>query len=388
MGMTRAEFIKMCTLLGIGVPVMGPSLFAHSESEDKRPKKVIVIGAGPAGMTAAHLIKQAGVEVHVLEASDYIGGRTKINTEFTNFPLPLGAEWLHTEREVFDEIINDENVEVAIDTKPYNLEEDYALLRKKIISMEDLGFTIDQKFIGSSWFQFFETYVYPNIKEDIQFNTAVNHIDYTADQVVVSTANSQTFTADKVVVTVPLKLLQLGAIQFNPPLPEKKQSAINEVEVWDGCKAFIKFSNQFYPTAVVTELVPDDYGYRLYYDAAYGQKTTDNILGLISVGPTSQAYIEMTPDQRIEYMLTELDAVFGGKASLHYIDYIFQDWTQEPFAKAAYIQDFSHWRTVAKLGKPVDRKVYFAGDAYTDGRDWGSVDAAAYSAMDAVRKML
>ena len=38
-------------------------------------KKVIVVGAGMAGLAAAYRLRQAGVDVTVLESSDHVGGR-------------------------------------------------------------------------------------------------------------------------------------------------------------------------------------------------------------------------------------------------------------------------------------------------------------------------
>ena len=57
---------------------------------------VVVIGAGAAGLAAAHVLSRAGVETAVLEARDRIGGRL-LTREDPELPLPieLGGEFVH-----------------------------------------------------------------------------------------------------------------------------------------------------------------------------------------------------------------------------------------------------------------------------------------------------
>ncbi len=59
----------------------------------KRRKKVIVIGAGMAGLVSSSLLKEAGHDVHLIEASDRVGGRVyTIRSPFTDgFYLDAGA---------------------------------------------------------------------------------------------------------------------------------------------------------------------------------------------------------------------------------------------------------------------------------------------------------
>ncbi|MBK8136660.1 MAG: FAD-dependent oxidoreductase [Chloroflexi bacterium] len=57
----------------------------------------IVIGAGAAGLAAARLLHNAGREVLVLEAQDRIGGRIRTDETWADFPVELGAEFIHGE---------------------------------------------------------------------------------------------------------------------------------------------------------------------------------------------------------------------------------------------------------------------------------------------------
>jgi monoamine oxidase len=57
-------------------------------------ERVIVIGAGIAGISAAVDLQAAGLDVVVLEARNRIGGRIWTDNRW-GFPLDLGASWIH-----------------------------------------------------------------------------------------------------------------------------------------------------------------------------------------------------------------------------------------------------------------------------------------------------
>ena len=65
---------------------------------------------------------------------------------------------------------------------------------------------------------------------DVRLNTKVVKVDASrADRITLTTAAGGTFTARRVIVTVPLGVLQHKVITFVPPLPAANQNAINSL---------------------------------------------------------------------------------------------------------------------------------------------------------------
>lgn len=353
---------------------------------------VIVVGAGPAGMTAAHLLRQRGADVRVLEAASSYGGRIAHDTDFTDFtdfPIPLGAEWIHVDPSVLDDIVNDPSVDIRTVTVGYAEDDSLGIWSEagelEITTAPEVD--PDLKFVGSSWLDFFETYIVPGISSLITYDTVVERIAYGEDGVALTDTSGATHSADRVILTAPLKMLQLGLIEFDPPLPAEHVDAIDNANIWTGLKAFLEFDDRFYPTFIYPPDGETDGGQRLYYDAAYGQDTNANILGLFSVGTQAERY-QAAGDDLVAVILDELDALFDGAASASYRRILIQDWSQQPFARAAYLEDNADGALTGKLAEPVLGRLFFAGDAYTSFDDWSSVHAAAWSARDAVRAML
>lgn len=57
--------------------------------------RVVVVGAGMAGLTVANALANAGVECVVLEARDRVGGRLH-TVDLGGVPVDLGGSWIHT----------------------------------------------------------------------------------------------------------------------------------------------------------------------------------------------------------------------------------------------------------------------------------------------------
>ncbi|MEM9928538.1 MAG: NAD(P)/FAD-dependent oxidoreductase [Bacteroidota bacterium] len=394
--MTKREFLKNFATLGLATPFMTTLLASCSQKvtfypnlENNFTGKVLIIGAGAAGITAGHILQKEGVDFQILEAASIHGGRVKKTTALGDFPIDLGAEWIHTDPSILAKLYNRPEASANIDIITYNPQttsvwRDDRLRRRNIAR----HFYSEYKFKRSTWFDFFDQYMIPGIQDKIAYNSPVAEIDYSGTQVIVRTVNNEVYTADKVLITVPITILQQGDITFVPALPADKQAAIDEEWMPDGLKVFVEFSERFYPDMVVFDnlLASSNDGDHAYYDAAFGKESDRNVFALFTVGDKASRYIAMGDDDAIfAEVMRELDAMFEGKASQHYVRHIVQNWTKEPYIRGSYSHGYG---SPEALAAPVADRLYFAGEAMAPDGDTSTAHGAAASAYAEVEKLL
>lgn len=88
--MKRIEFIRLAALAST-TGLLGSFNYLSSA---KKGKKVIVIGAGMAGIAAAKMLQKNGFDVIVLEGQNRLGGRIR-SEEFEGSTIDFGASWIH-----------------------------------------------------------------------------------------------------------------------------------------------------------------------------------------------------------------------------------------------------------------------------------------------------
>lgn len=83
----------------------------HSDVPPPARTRVLVVGAGLAGLSCARHLRRQGVEVHVLEASDAVGGRVRTD-EVDGFRLDRGFQVLLTAYDAVWELVDRRELDV------------------------------------------------------------------------------------------------------------------------------------------------------------------------------------------------------------------------------------------------------------------------------------
>jgi monoamine oxidase len=221
--------------------------------------------------------------------------------------------------------------------------------------------------------------------EDLHLQQPVTGIDYTGKKVRVTTTNG-IFTADTVIVTVPLTMLKKQCIFFNPELPEAKQKAIKTLGMDPILKVFLTFQEPFWKKKLY-EL----YGGKLsptYYVPWPGQQGQTPVLIAFLAGKKAEQFIQQ--QQQVNPLLQELNVLFGNDLpSKLFVSAKVVNWAQEPYIEGGYSYDTPNSEGMREiLAQSLDNKVYFAGEATHYKGHHATMHGAMESAERAIAEIL
>jgi monoamine oxidase len=413
-------------------------------------KKVIVVGAGVAGLYAAQLLIERGFEVSILEASNRWGGRVYSLEGFADFPVELGAEEIHGENSIwyglaedsgesifsiqgqdyfwFEQSLKTESEMAALEVGDQLFDfvrdiEEYAGADQSVqtfaaaYGLPEAVWPLSNAMIGNEhgatnnrlsakqlaieanqWSAGINNYLYNGSLQRIIENRCakaierlfleapVRVIDYSISPTIVTIDSGRQFQADHVLVTVPLKVLQNRNIQFSPMLPPAKTSALNHIGMGPGIKIAIKFATRFWPEDM-NSLYGAPHVPEFWFTSA-GRGATPLLTAFV-MGDHAQTLSDLG-DQAVAAILSDLDAIFNQQATAQFVEAHIQDWSKEPFIGGAYSYPvvFGGLQHREELARPLDGRVYFAGEATHYEGHAGTVHGALESAIRAVEEIV
>ncbi|XP_071469817.1 lysine-specific histone demethylase 2 isoform X1 [Marmota flaviventris] len=206
---------------------------------------------------------------------------------------------------------------------------------------------------------------------DIRLNSPVQSIDYTGDDVQIRTTDGTGFSAQKVLVTVPLAILQKGAIQFNPPLSEKKMKAINSLGAGIIEKIALQFPYRFWDSKVQGAdffgHVPPSASQRglfaVYYDM--DPQKQQSVLMSVIAGEAVASVRTLDDKQVLQQCMATLRELFKEQEVPEPTKYFVTRWSTEPWIQMAYsfVKTFGSGEAYDIIAEDIQGTVFFAGEA-------------------------
>ncbi len=243
----------------------------------------------------------------------------------------------------------------------------------------------------------------------IQTRTVVESINWRSGNARVTAKGPEgvlQYQAKRVLITLPLAVLQsqpdsIGAVRFEPALPEEKRSALNQLEMGKVIRLVLTFRQRFWEQIRPTNnsrtlrnmsfLFSDDEWFPTWWTAMPAE-----IPMITGWAPFLSA--ERLSGQDSQFVvgrgLETLGRLFN--VSLEHLESLllaayFHDWQRDPFSRGAYSYGKTHSDGAHEsLRVPLENTVFFAGEATDTGGHNGTVHgaiASAYRAVDDILKL-
>ncbi|MBL8891757.1 MAG: FAD-dependent oxidoreductase [Planctomycetaceae bacterium] len=221
----------------------------------------------------------------------------------------------------------------------------------------------------------------------IETNQVVQQIDWNQDQVRVTT-NKGEFTADRMVLTLPLGVLKAEQVEFSPPLPNAYRSAIQKLEMGVLNKCYLRFPRVFWPQDVDwLECITVKHGEWVEW-VSFARTIKAPVLLGFNAADRGREIEAWTDQQIVSSAMATLRHLFGPDIPAP-IDYQVTRWASDPLALGSYSFNpvGADPKLRRQLAKPIADKLYLAGEA-TDHEYFGTAHGAYLSGLRAAAQII
>jgi len=384
---------------------------------------VAIIGAGAAGLGAAHALKQSKLSCLVLEARDRVGGRAHTIQASPDVTFDLGCGWLHSADEnSFVPIAEQLKFEIDRNRPPWREQAHHgafppdqrAEFLKALDAFYDRAAEAAQQARrtgrdlaanlslepGNRWNPMIDaisTYVngceldsvsildmaaYEDTEINwrvrrgygaliaaygascpLALNCAVTLIDHSGKRLRIETSQG-TLISDRVIITVPTNLIADEAIRFHPALPAKVDAA-RGLPLGLADKVMLALDDG--------DTLPKDGSLRgatmrtamgTYHLRPFGQPCIEGFFG----GSFARSLEDAGPGAFAAESINDIANFLGNDYRRKLKPLSESHWAREPFSRGSYSHALpGHAGMRAVLAAPVDGRLFFAGEATSPG---------------------
>lgn len=198
--------------------------------------------------------------------------------------------------------------------------------------------------------------------------TDPNGTDQQLNKVKVCTSDGKEFSADSVLITIPLGCLKAKTIKFSPALPDWKESSIQRLGFGVLNKVVLEFSNIFWEETVdyfgATAEETDRRGHCFMFWNVTKTVGAPVLIALV-VGKAAVYGQNLSSADHVNHALMVLRKLFGEASVPDPVAYVVTNWGVDPFSRGAYsyVAVGASGEDYDILGKPVANCLFFAGEA-------------------------
>ena len=376
---------------------------------------VAIIGAGAAGLGAAHALKNSNLSVIVLEARERVGGRAWTVQASPDIVFDVGCGWLHSaDKNSFVAIAEQLNFEINRDLPPWQRpafgrtfpqteHDDFVRTLEAFdertwdaAERGDEGPAGHHLELGNRWNPMIDaisTYVNgceldqvsildTNAYEDsdtdwrirrgygaliaaygapcpVALNCNVTLIDHSGKRIVLQTSLG-ILCAEKVIVTVPTKLIADQAIRFSPPLVAKVDAASGLPLGFDEKVMLALDDAETFPKEANLRGATMRTAMGAYHIRPFGQPCIEGFFG----GSFARELANAGDGAFAAQSIDEIAGLLGNDIRRKLRPLRESRWTHDPFARGGYSHALpGHADDRAVLAAPVDGRLFFAGEA-------------------------
>lgn len=387
--------------------------------QNKSNVDLVIVGAGAAGLAAAKAAAARGLSFQLIEASHRIGGRAYTEEIAPGIPFDLGCHWMHSaslnpfvaiadrfgfhyrrdgqwSMNVFadsDWIDGSERAELLGLMEANHEAMNTAAKRGEDIAVSEV-IDLEHRWaaLHAYWFSLgtshdvdevstVDAVAYNDTEENwplrdgfgalvarwavdvpVTLNAAVQRVRWSAKGVAVETTKG-TVTGRRLLVTVSTNVLAADRIQFDPPLPDWKRAAVNDLPLGVHNRIGIHLThNPFGPDTPISGalMVGDD----VPMSVQFRPFALDYVVGV--TGGRFGAWLERAGQAAsVDYLTERLVAAFGGDIRKALSSRtIVTAWAGDPWTLGSYsaaVPGAGHQRR--ELARPIDDVLFFAGEA-------------------------
>lgn len=220
----------------------------------------------------------------------------------------------------------------------------------------------------------------------IELGKIVTSIDWTQPNVRVVTTTGE-YSAQEVLVTLPLGVLKTGQPTFIPALPTAKQQAITKLGMGVLDKCFLRFATAFWPANVDwIEYIPAVHGEWTEW-VSFVKALGKPVLMGFHAADSAVAKEALTDAQIVASAMTVLRTIYGNGIP-NPIDYQITRWGSDPFSLGSYSFNAVNSTPAMRkqLAAPLSRRLFFAGEA-TEETYFATAHGAYLSGLRAADEM-